>query len=264
MRAIMRTRTVILLSLSTSLAAGAAIKRDGESTLEWKACDTVGNTTTELLCSKLQVPRDYSDPDCTETITLKIAKSPATKEPKKSSILMNPGGPGYAGRNDLDQLHPIMQTYVCTCPACKPSTSLTICSILGGHHDVISWDFRGTGETLPVDCFATEAERAMFNDQLLAQTTNGSNVAAGEAWATASWVAAVCKNSTHVQDIGELVGTAYTARDMMHIVDALGEDGLLRYWGEHYMGWPKLRLLTSERRRLVRQRTRRSRRCNVP
>jgi pimeloyl-ACP methyl ester carboxylesterase len=30
---------------------------------------------------------------------------------------------------------------------------------------------------------------------------------------------------------GTLLGTAFVARDMRHIVDALGEDGLLRYWG---------------------------------
>lgn len=28
--------------------------------------------------------------------------------------------------------------------------------------------------------------------------------------------------------------TAFTARDMLQIVDALGEDGLLRYWGEFF------------------------------
>lgn len=31
---------------------------------------------------------------------------------------------------------------------------------------------------------------------------------------------------------GEFVGTAFVARDFMAVVDALGEDGLLRYWGE--------------------------------
>ena len=31
---------------------------------------------------------------------------------------------------------------------------------------------------------------------------------------------------------GDLVGTAFVARDMMQFVDALDEDGLLRYFGE--------------------------------
>lgn len=30
------------------------------------------------------------------------------------------------------------------------------------------------------------------------------------------------------------MGTAFVARDMMQIVDALKEDGLLRYWGVSY------------------------------
>ena len=33
-------------------------------------------------------------------------------------------------------------------------------------------------------------------------------------------------------NVGELIGTAFVARDMMQIVDALGGDGLLRYWGK--------------------------------
>lgn len=34
-----------------------------------------------------------------------------------------------------------------------------------------------------------------------------------------------------LKDTGDLVGMAFAARDMMQIVDALGEDGMLRYWG---------------------------------
>jgi len=33
-------------------------------------------------------------------------------------------------------------------------------------------------------------------------------------------------------NIGGLVGTAFVARDMMRVVDALDEDSLLRYWGK--------------------------------
>ncbi|KAM7195852.1 TAP-like domain containing protein [Rhypophila sp. PSN 637] len=36
------------------------------------------------------------------------------------------------------------------------------------------------------------------------------------------------------RSIGEYVGTTFVARDMTQIVDALGEDGLLRYWGISY------------------------------
>lgn len=36
-----------------------------------------------------------------------------------------------------------------------------------------------------------------------------------------------------MKEIGGLVGTSFVARDMMQIVDALKEDGKLRYWGEY-------------------------------
>ena len=38
-------------------------------------------------------------------------------------------------------------------------------------------------------------------------------------------------NEVH-EDIGELVGTVYTVRDLLAIVDALDGDGELHYWGE--------------------------------
>jgi hypothetical protein len=39
-----------------------------------------------------------------------------------------------------------------------------------------------------------------------------------------------CLNNT--QEIGSLLGTAFVVRDMVRIIDALGEDGLLRYYGK--------------------------------
>ena len=34
-----------------------------------------------------------------------------------------------------------------------------------------------------------------------------------------------------MNETGNLYGTSFIARDMMQIVDALSEDGLLHYWG---------------------------------
>ncbi len=59
---------------------------------------------------------------------------------------------------------------------------------------------------------------------------NSSNVALGQDFAASEIQALQCLNAT--EDIGGLMGTAFVARDMAQIVDALGEDGLLRYWGE--------------------------------
>lgn len=41
-----------------------------------------------------------------------------------------------------------------------------------------------------------------------------------------------CSQSAY--EASTLIGTAFTARDALHIVSALGEDGMLRYWGSSY------------------------------
>ena len=61
---------------------------------------------------------------------------------------------------------------------------------------------------------------------------NASDVAIGTQWAFSSTVAKSCLENA--KDVGELIGTGYVARDMMQIVDALQEDGLLRFWGFSY------------------------------
>ena len=84
-------------------------------------------------------------------------------------------------------------------------------------------------DTLPFSCYPSEAER------LLALTAspgfgNASDVAYGRLWAEGTNFALACKNVSG--EIGGHIGTAFTARDMMQIVDAVDDDGLLRYWGK--------------------------------
>lgn len=62
--------------------------------------------------------------------------------------------------------------------------------------------------------------------------TNASDVSLGEVWAEVKNKADAC---THAQsETGALVGTAFTARDIMNVVDALEEDGKLRLWGKSH------------------------------
>lgn len=49
-------------------------------------------------------------------------------------------------------------------------------------------------------------------------------------WDEAGIIAGNC--SERLSETGDLVGMAFTARDMMQIVDALDEGGKLRYWGK--------------------------------
>lgn len=60
--------------------------------------------------------------------------------------------------------------------------------------------------------------------------SDASDVALGRTWAMGKVIADQCFK-VH-GDVGRYVGTVSTARDVMQIVDALREDGQLRYWGE--------------------------------
>ncbi|EEY21181.1 TAP domain-containing protein [Verticillium alfalfae VaMs.102] len=55
-----------------------------------------------------------------------------------------------------------------------------------------------------------------------------------EIWGRAAAVAAQCAKHSTGNQHAELLGTVALVRDMMQVVDALGEDGLLRFWGYSY------------------------------
>lgn len=95
----------------------------------------------------------------------------------------------------------------------------------------------GVGETLPFSCFNTTQDRTTFN-ALSPTTTNNSDVALGTTWSLGGVEAELCLEKN--KGIGELMSTAFIARDMMKIVDALGEDGLLRYYGQLELSWTPL------------------------
>ena len=66
----------------------------------------------------------------------------------------------------------------------------------------------------------------------LSVTANSSDTAAAQIWAHAGMVSERCLQQHN--DMGDLINTAFVARDLMSVVDALEEDGLLRYWGLSY------------------------------
>ncbi|KAL8800252.1 MAG: hypothetical protein Q9182_005308 [Xanthomendoza sp. 2 TL-2023] len=80
--------------------------------------------------------------------------------------------------------------------------------VTGGTHDLIGFDPRFTS------------------------FLNASDTTIGQAWAARTVCAEACYQSN--RDIGEMIGTGFVARDMMQIVDALDEEGLLNYWGFSY------------------------------
>ncbi|KAK4892594.1 hypothetical protein LTR27_008870 [Elasticomyces elasticus] len=101
----------------------------------------------------------------------------------------------------------------------------------GGVYDLITFEPRGLGVTIPYSCYHSDAER-----QAAAAATplalNSSDTAVGAIWAASGALAELCYENAG--DVGRFVGTSFVARDIMQVVDALGEDGLLRYYGFSY------------------------------
>lgn len=92
---------------------------------------------------------------------------------------------------------------------------------------------------MPFTCFNSKKEQSaailespgIWHDTLTSifTSTDASNTAPGRIWAIGKAVADQCYKEHG--DVGSMIGTAFVVRDMMAIVDALEEDGMLKFWG---------------------------------
>lgn len=199
---------------TSTLASSHNAREDdagGGPSIQWGEC--AFNTTMPMECAGLEVPLDYTDAEG-KTLNLTLSKVAAVNEPFLGSILLNFGGPGYEAVETLGNLGDLLL------------------NMTGGQHDLVAFDPRGTGKTIPFDCFGSPEARALALAEYPLVLGDATDVALGDLWANTNVLASICGESR--ADIGELVGTAFVARDMMQIVDALDEDGLLRFWGLSY------------------------------
>ncbi|KAK7217470.1 hypothetical protein V2G26_005473 [Clonostachys chloroleuca] len=181
------------------------------SSILWKSCTIPIATSVPVECGSLNVPLDYTEKNSSETLRLDLVRIPAVQLEKKGSILFNFGGPGADGVVDLGYYS-------------EPLLAST-----GGYYDLINVVPRGTGYTLPFSCYDDAATRSAFT-----QPINGdsSDTALGNVWARSTIYDQNC--AAHQNKTGSLIGTAFVVRDLFQVVDALNEDGLLRYWGVSY------------------------------
>ncbi|KAL4938022.1 hypothetical protein BDV06DRAFT_232195 [Aspergillus oleicola] len=202
-------QVLVLVGCSSSTLAHLNHRRtDG---VAWSNCTEP--TLVGLQCANFTVPLDYSDPNSQATLDLQLTRSPALLTPNKGTIFWNFGGPGNTARASLAE-----------------SQSLT-----GGEYDLVAFDPRGTGNTITASCFNTTVER-----QLVVGEPNSvspgieDELAVGRQWGQTQVVANTCSNYPGFQQRGSLLGTSFVARDIMQMVDAFEEDGLLRYYGFSY------------------------------
>ncbi|KAI1498500.1 TAP-like protein-domain-containing protein [Biscogniauxia marginata] len=200
----------LLLPIAHARAAVLHLPQPRDEALQWGSCELATETDLPVECTKLAVPRDYAS-NSNETIDLDIIRIKAVQQPSKGSILLNFGGPGQDGLNNLVAYYPIQGP------------------IIGDQYDLVSWNPRGAGKTLRFQCFDDQIEDSGIASSLATTLISSSDTALGKVWAESKIISDNCYSQ--LKDIGGLVGMAYTARDMMQIVDALDEDGMLRYWG---------------------------------
>ncbi|KAM0275098.1 hypothetical protein ACHAQH_007578 [Verticillium albo-atrum] len=84
---------------------------------------------------------------------------------------------------------------------------------------------------MPFSCYETPAERDAVAATIKGVPGKASDVAIGRNWAVANVLASDCSANKRAKRQGSLMSTAFAARDLMQIVDAVEEDGLLRYYG---------------------------------
>lgn len=216
---------LILTVLGLLTAAASVAYAHDEKGISFHPCPELNANITTITgvkgtpfdCAKLSVPLDYTNSK-SELLELALFIVNATEEPVLGTVLINFGGPGGTGAENL--------------PAWAEQARNTI----GAQWNLLSWDPRGTGNTIPFQCNLTDLtgpiDTTLKREVSTLVSTNLTAVFLNGGWEAAGQVADHCYSEAN--KTGSLIGTAFVARDMIEIVDALNEDGLLRYYGWSY------------------------------
>ncbi|KAE8343267.1 hypothetical protein BDV24DRAFT_33957 [Aspergillus arachidicola] len=207
----------VLCALLIGVAQGTPLLRSPthharNQQIQWSPCEANGTLATE--CATFPVPLDYTNEASNATLNLELIRIRAPNSPSKGSVFFNFGGPGDNGKLSLATYGPMLQ------------------AATGGYHDLVVLTPRGTGNTILFSCYATDEERAAAKTLYPELAGNASDVALGYNNVSSGVFADTCyatQNKT-----GQYMTSAFAARDYMRVLDALGGDGLLRYWGLSY------------------------------
>ena len=201
-----------LLSTLTFVQGLPNLRRQNDA-IKWTDCEYPWESNFPVQCAKLAVPLDHTGKLSDATIDLDLVRVEAINEPVLGTMLSNPGGPGSSGLQDL------------------VTSAEEYLLLTGGQYNLVSFDPRGTGRTMPFNCTIDEATSRLMkrNGTVFSESLAGSVDAK---WSGFLQTAAACE-AVHEND-GQFFGTVSVVRDMVEILDALGEDGLLRYYGESF------------------------------
>ncbi|KAL5637297.1 hypothetical protein ACGC1H_001066 [Rhizoctonia solani] len=193
----------------------------------WGNCGSDAPSSRE--CSQFVVPLDWADHSAGNAI-LAVARYKATKQPKLGTLFINPGGPGGSGVD-----------------AILGENAETISKSAGGQYDIISWDPRGIGLTIPrADCFKTGTEENAFWEGTIPRAGLEARGNFTDQRDLDAFYEQVDEVDLLLEELGkrciayspntfQYIGTTATVRDMVAMHDALeGPDKPIDYWGLSY------------------------------
>ncbi|KAF5600529.1 general amino acid permease [Fusarium pseudoanthophilum] len=201
-----------------------------ELRLKWTPCNLGVREFKELeknkafQCSPLDVPLDYTNLSRgTTTLNLIMLKAPEkskTEKLYKGSIIVNFGGPGTSGVQTLLQM--------------DPNDTL---SMFGGRYDIVSFDPRGTGNTLvPPDDNGTLTQMV---EELIYTAQNSSYFLSAREAITEhlisdglDYISTFTESFLTKDEARSFRGTAFVARDVAEIALQIGNR--INYWGISY------------------------------
>lgn len=189
-----------------SLQEGTPIRYDNE-TISWHACPDSGEG---FECSTIVVPMDQFNSTVSLDKNFSIPLMRFRGRDGSPNLLLNPGGPGVSGLEDLRE------------------RAAELRQIVGDSLHLLSFDPRGIGGSRPLaTCYPTEESSHKSPRPRSHDVIHDSPEL--YAW-TQNYVRA-CRDST--AGFGRYVNTPQTAADMNSILDAIGQSHLF-YWGFSY------------------------------
>ncbi|KAI1869038.1 uncharacterized protein JN550_006025 [Neoarthrinium moseri] len=164
-------------------------------------------------CARLDVPLDWLEPSEEARVVLAVIRAPAkSREDYRGP---GPGGSGVAWL--AEGIADYLQT------------------IIGDNHDIISWDPRGVGASVPrIDCWGSSRKRHDWAMQNTGVVDSHPGMLF-DALAQFDAVSKQCESYMNTTTPGLLhhISTASHARDMLEISDKLGFEKV-KYWGVSY------------------------------
>ncbi|ELU45231.1 TAP-like domain-containing protein [Rhizoctonia solani AG-1 IA] len=204
---------ITIVTLASLARFSSAISICNTQRISWTPC---GNATLPRECGRFEVPLDYAD-NAAGTGSLAVARLNATVSPRLGTIFINPGGPGESG---VDWV--------------LSDDMFLILNGTGGQYDIVSWDPRGVGSTVPrVDCFESRAEEKKFwngsirgSDSLEVRTDLRNTTARDEFYSHLDEVDEILikfgkQCNSQSKDMLKYVGTAATVRDMVIVYGSI-------------------------------------------